>query len=73
MRRREIINDWVSEQTEGKIENLLPPGVINAITSLVLTNAIYFNAAWAKPSEESLTEEGPFTLLDGRQVQVSVM
>ncbi|HDN19743.1 MAG TPA: serpin family protein, partial [Candidatus Acetothermia bacterium] len=35
------INDWVSEKTEGKIEELLPPGSITSLTRLVLTNAIY--------------------------------
>ena len=40
------INDWVAEETAGKVENLLPPGMIGRSTQLVLTNAIYFNASW---------------------------
>jgi len=39
----------VGDHTEGKIENLLPQGSISAATRMVLANAIYFNAAWAKP------------------------
>jgi serpin B len=35
----------------GPIADLLPPGVIDAATRLVLTNAIYFNAAWLHPFE----------------------
>jgi serpin B len=70
---RVTINDWVSEQTEGKIENLIPPGVLDATTRLVLTNAIYFNAAWAKPFQEEATSDGPFYLLDGSQVMVALM
>jgi len=46
---RITINKWVSDQTEGRIENLIPQGLINALTRLVLTNAIYFNAAWDHP------------------------
>ncbi len=70
---RAIINDWVSEQTEEKIKDLLPPGSINSLTRLVLTNAIYFNATWAYPFEEGTTEDGPFTLLNGSEVQVPLM
>lgn len=70
---RVVINEWVSGQTEGRIEDLIPQGVIDAMTRLVLTNAIYFNAAWAKPFEEDLTKGGPFHLLDGGQVTVPMM
>jgi len=62
---RVTINDWVSDQTEGRIEDLIPQGVIDALTRLVLTNAIYFNAAWLNPFEEEQTQDGPFYLLDG--------
>ncbi|GAH79187.1 unnamed protein product, partial [marine sediment metagenome] len=43
---RMTINNWVSDQTEGRIEDLIPQDLIDALTRLVLTNAIYFNAAW---------------------------
>ena len=46
---RVTINDWVSDQTEGRIEDLIPQGIITILTRLVLTNAIYFNAAWEYP------------------------
>ncbi len=70
---RTTINDWVSQQTEDKIKDLIPPGVLNELTRLVLTNAIYFNAAWATPFEEGATQDGMFTLLDGSQVQAPMM
>ncbi|MGB9672733.1 MAG: serpin family protein [Anaerolineales bacterium] len=70
---RITINDWVSEQTEGKIKDLIPPGAIDALTRLVLTNAIYFNAAWAHPFEEKQTSPAPFYLLDGSQINVPMM
>jgi serpin B len=70
---RATINDWVSEQTEGRIEDLIPQGLINALTRLVLTNAIYFNAAWNVPFEPELTHEGTFHLLDGGEVEVPMM
>ena len=70
---RIIINDWVSDQTEGKIEDLIPEGVITEMTRLVLTNAIYFNAAWLLPFAEERTHDGTFHLLDGGRVTVSMM
>jgi serpin B len=70
---RIIINDWVSEQTEGRIEDLIPQGAIDALTRLVLTNAIYFNAAWLHPFEEHLTHDAAFHLLDGGDVTVPMM
>ncbi len=70
---RVTINDWVSEQSEGRIEDLVPQGVIDELTRLVLTNAIYFNAAWLYPFTESLTKDGAFHLLDGGEVMVPMM
>jgi serpin B len=70
---RIAINKWVSDQTEGRIEDLIPQGEIDALTRLVLTNAIYFNAAWAYPFNGKMTADGPFYLLDGGQVTVPMM
>jgi serpin B len=70
---RVTINNWVSEQTEGRIEDLIPQGALDPLTVLVLTNAIYFNAAWAEPFEEELTEDGAFHLLDGGEVTAPMM
>ena len=70
---RIAINDWVSEQTEGRIEDLIPPGVIDDLTRLVLTNAIFFNAAWLNPFEKGQTQDGTFHLLDGGEVTVPMM
>jgi serpin B len=70
---RLTINGWVSDQTEERIENLIPQGVLTSGTRLVLTNAIYFNAAWAYPFDEDVTVNGPFYLLDGGQVIVPMM
>ncbi len=70
---RVTINEWVSDQTEGRIKDLIPQGAIDALTRLVLTNAIYFNAAWAYPFDEDVTANGPFYLLDGGQVTVPMM
>ncbi|UCC15883.1 MAG: serpin family protein, partial [Dehalococcoidales bacterium] len=65
--------DWVSDETEGRIEDLIPQGQLNAATRLVLTNAIYFNAAWQYPFEESQTSDSSFYLLNGQDVTISMM
>jgi len=70
---RQVINEWVSDQTEGRIKDLIPQGVINELTRLVLANAIYFNAVWSHPFEEEQTHDGTFHLLDGSQVTAPMM
>lgn len=67
------INGWVSAHTAGKIPDLLPAGTITPLTRLVLTNAVYLKAAWAKPFEKSATRPEPFTLEPGRAVDVPFM
>ena len=70
---RVTINDWVSEQTEDRIEELIPRGAVDTLTRMVLTNAIFFNAAWAEQFEEGATSDGPFFPLDGSTVTVPMM
>jgi serpin B len=70
---RQVINAWVSEQTEERIQDLLPQGSINELTRLILVNAIYFNATWAHKFSARNTQDAPFYLLDGRQVTVPMM
>ncbi|RJP48226.1 MAG: serpin family protein [Anaerolineaceae bacterium] len=70
--RREI-NNWVSDQTEKKIKDLLPENSINSDTRLVLVNAIYFKADWLDQFDANNTRDAPFTLLNGTQVNVPMM
>ncbi len=70
---REVINQWVSDQTEGRIKDLIPEGSINPLTRLVLTNAVYFNAAWEFPFEPEATTDGIFHLTNGDDVTVPMM
>jgi len=70
---RMTINKWVSDQTEGKIKDLIPKGVIDEWTRLVLTNAVYFNAAWLNQFDKDMTEDNVFYLLDGSSVTLPMM
>jgi serpin B len=67
------INQWVSKKTEGRIPDLIPPGVINDFTRLVLTNAIYFNARWQNEFLPEATHDDSFYLIDGTQIKVPMM
>jgi|YNPMSStandDraft_1061717.scaffolds.fasta_scaffold00706_6 serpin B len=70
---RQVINQWVSDQTEQRIQNLIPQGALDPLTRLVLTNAIYFNAAWQYPFQKEATTEEPFFLLNGEKLTVAMM
>ena len=67
------INDWVEEETNHKITNLVPPNVLNDLTRLVLTNAIYFKGTWVNRFKERQTRERDFTLVTGDKVKVPMM
>lgn len=65
---RQVINQAIADQTRERITNLLPEGIIQPTTRLILTNAVYFKANW---SEKFIAlESAPFTLLDGTMVDV---
>jgi serpin B len=70
---RERINGWVEDQTEDLITDLLPPGFLNTNSVLVLVNALYLEADWARPFGKYPTEDAPFTRLDGSTVTVPLM
>lgn len=69
---RLAINTWVEEQTGGRIEDLIPRGVITDLTRLVLVNAIWFKANWEMQFDPDRTEDGTFTTPDG-EVTVPMM
>ncbi|WP_394848835.1 serpin family protein [Pendulispora brunnea] len=70
---RRIINQWTNDETEGRINELLPEGVIKQETRLVLVNAIYFNAAWNTPFPASATSQEAFVRADGSSTRVDTM
>jgi len=70
---RKVINQWVEEQTNSKIKDLIPQRVLDAETRLVLTNAIYFKGNWAEQFDKLATREEPFILARGKKVNVPMM
>jgi len=70
---RQAINQWVVDQTAGRVQNLLPEGFIDEYTYLVLANTVWLKAAWRRQFRPEYTTEGAFTLLDGTSVRVPKM
>lgn len=70
---RQRINHWVEEQTKDKIKDLLKPGDVNALTRLVLTNAIYFKADWLTPFPVKATANEDFLLGGSQKQKVQMM
>lgn len=70
---RTLINTWVEQQTHDRIVDLVPEGIIDPSTRLVLVNAIYLKAPWEHPFEKSLTAAGPFHRVDGSTVSTDLM
>jgi serpin B len=70
---RQTINSFIEQQTNNKIKDLIPQGVLNAYTRLVLTNAIYFKGTWVKQFDKSDTRDQDFTTISGQTVKAPMM
>jgi len=70
---RKMINDWTEEKTAGKIKDLIPPGIIDDQTRVILTNAIYFRGLWLLPFNPEFTRPEKFYLPDGQEIEVPMM
>jgi len=70
---RRQINEWVSDKTNKRIKDIIPPGVLDPSTRLALANAIYFKATWEYEFDPNETSDEPFHLLDGETVSVPMM
>jgi len=68
---RKTINAWVEARTKDRIKDLIPEGVLDARTRLVLTNAIYLKAQWISRFDDAVA--APFTRLDGSRVDAQLM
>lgn len=67
----DVINQWVSDQTEGLIPRLLEG--IDPQTVLFIINAVYFKGDWTQPFDPRLTRTGPFYPVGGGQQDMPMM
>lgn len=70
---RLAINAWVEEQTRERIKDLFVPGTIDAMTRMVLANAVYFKGTWRNQFDKQATRDAPFLLADGSKATVPLM
>jgi serpin B len=67
------INDWVQEQTAGRIQEVIRPDEIEANDRFVLASSVSFLGQWEHPFSPSQTREGPFHVSPDRRVSVPMM
>jgi serine protease inhibitor len=65
-----IINDWVKEKTDGKIDGIVDQ--IDRDTILFIMNAIWFEGSWSKQFDPDATSEAAFYGVDG-EAKVQMM
>jgi len=62
---RNTINNWVSQKTAKRINELMPAGSITPNTKMVVTNAIHFKSKWEQPFDPAKTVPKPFHVVPG--------
>jgi serpin B len=70
---RQTINQWVEDQTEGKIKDLISSAAQVNSARLVLTNAVYFKGSWSDPFRKNLTKDEDFRLNSQQKVRTPLM
>jgi serine protease inhibitor len=66
-----VINNWISQQTEGLIQDMIDEIPPNAVMYLV--NAIYFKGDWKYSFDADKTQKAPFHVSPSREVEVDMM
>lgn len=67
----DVINAWVSEQTRGRIDEIIQE--IDPLDIMFLINALYFLGEWTTPFDEDATSEGRFQLPDASWKPIPMM
>jgi len=70
---RKTINNFIEEQTNDKIKDLIPAGFLDQTTRLVLTNAIYFKGIWEWEFDKADTRDGIFRITPDDTVETPIM
>jgi serpin B len=70
---REVINTWVAENTAGKIQELIPLGVLNDLVRMVVVNAVYFKSDWLSGFDPNATRAVLFHINEKEHYDVPMM
>ncbi|PIO37195.1 hypothetical protein AB205_0201380 [Aquarana catesbeiana] len=73
LQAKDILNQWVENQTDGMIKDLLESNSISPLTRLILLSAVSFKGKWVLPFPEKATHSRPFYRSDGSVVQTQMM
>ncbi len=70
---RERINGWVAQQTNDRIDKLVPADAIGRDTRLVLANAVFFLGDWEEPFKKESTRPAKFHVSASESKDVPTM
>jgi serpin B len=70
---RKTINIWVENKTQQKIKELIKPGILDSLTTLVLCNAIYFKGNWSSQFDKKRTQNADFFISPETTIKVPMM
>ncbi len=68
---KDIINNWISRQTNGLLKDVLD--YVDPDAMMYLVNAIYFKADWKYTFNENNTKKASFLTSSGKEVRVDMM
>ncbi|KAK4300578.1 hypothetical protein Pmani_027222 [Petrolisthes manimaculis] len=67
------INSMVEQETNSLIKDLIPPGVVNSKTRMVLVNAVYFKGLWESQFKEASTTVEDFWISEKESIKTPMM
>ncbi len=70
---RQTINSFIAKQTNDKIKDLIPSGMITPNTKVVLTDSVYFKGIWKYKFDKKKTFSGDFKITPSEKVNVPMM
>ncbi len=67
------INEWASDNTNGKIPKVIGNDDVNHLTAMAITNAIYFKGMWLTQFDPENTKESDFWTSESKNTAANFM
>lgn len=67
---RNMINNWMAQRTNAKINHIVPRDAVTTNTKMVLVNGLEMKAAWGQQMRQHITRQAKFYPLNQPQVKV---
>lgn len=68
----DIMNKWIYDQTNGKIDNMMSPPISPSMVAYLI-NAMYFNGSWTDKFNRNATVDSTFTNINGEKKTIPMM